>query len=79
MIAVQGTYDNGVVELHTPAPMPKANVLIIFPDNENSEKNVAVKDEFIASRFGVAKGKFVVPDDIDVDNDEIAKLFEGDI
>jgi prevent-host-death family protein len=27
---------------------------------------------------GIAKGKFVVPDNIDRDNEEIAKLFYGD-
>ena len=27
---------------------------------------------------GIAKGKFVVPDSIDRDNEEIAKLFYGD-
>ena len=26
-------------------------------------------------RHGVAKGKFLVPDDIDTDNDEIAEMF----
>jgi prevent-host-death family protein len=29
-------------------------------------------------RLGVAKGRFVVPDNIDRDNEEIAKLFYGD-
>ncbi|MGH6955553.1 MAG: type II toxin-antitoxin system Phd/YefM family antitoxin [Caulobacteraceae bacterium] len=28
--------------------------------------------------LGVAKGRFVVPDNIDEDNEEIAKLFYGD-
>jgi prevent-host-death family protein len=28
--------------------------------------------------LGLAKGKFVVPDNIDRDNDEIAKMFYGD-
>jgi prevent-host-death family protein len=28
--------------------------------------------------LGLAKGKFVVPDDIDRDNDEIARMFCGD-
>lgn len=31
------------------------------------------------TRIGVAKGKFVVPDDIDECNDEIAKMFGVDI
>lgn len=29
-------------------------------------------------RIGVASGKFIVPDDIDADDDEIAELFGGD-
>lgn len=29
-------------------------------------------------RIGVAKGLFVVPDSIDEDNDEIARMFYGD-
>jgi prevent-host-death family protein len=29
-------------------------------------------------RLGLAKGKFEVPDDIDRDNDEIARMFYGD-
>ena len=78
MIAVQGIYDNGIVELRNPAPMSKANVLIIFPNNENSANKIERKDGFIASRFGVAKGKLVIPDNIDADNDEIARMFEGD-
>jgi antitoxin (DNA-binding transcriptional repressor) of toxin-antitoxin stability system len=28
-------------------------------------------------RIGVAKGRFVVPDDIDTHNDEVAHLFSG--
>lgn len=29
----------------------------------------------VSNRIGVAKGKFIVPDDIDDCNDEIAKMF----
>ena len=29
-------------------------------------------------RLGLAKGKFMIPEDIDVDNDEIAALFYGE-
>lgn len=32
----------------------------------------------ITQRIGVAKGKFVVPDNFDWCNDEIAEMFEGD-
>ena len=77
MIAVQGFYDNGKIELNVPAPMSRAKVLIIFPEQTTTPKK---NDEgFVASRFGVAKGKFVSPDDIDSANDEIAEMFEGRI
>lgn len=29
----------------------------------------------VSKRFGIAKGMFVVPDDFDADNEEIARLF----
>jgi prevent-host-death family protein len=32
----------------------------------------------VSKRIGIAKGKFVIPDDIDGCNDEIAKLFYGE-
>jgi antitoxin (DNA-binding transcriptional repressor) of toxin-antitoxin stability system len=32
----------------------------------------------VSKRIGIAKGKFVVPDDFDVDNAEIEKLFYGE-
>ena len=76
MIALQGTYDNGTIRLDFPAPVPKAKVLVIFPNETVQEKP---KNKFVASRFGVAKGKFDVPDDIDEDNAEIAAMFEGNI
>jgi hypothetical protein len=34
-----------------------------------------IKDENVNKRIGVAKGKFVVPDDFDDCNDEIAEMF----
>jgi prevent-host-death family protein len=30
-------------------------------------------------KFGVARGKFKLPDDFDADNDYIAKLFNGEV
>jgi prevent-host-death family protein len=38
---------------------------------------IAAKPD-VSKRIGIAKGKFVVPDDIDGCNDEIAKLFYGE-
>lgn len=34
-----------------------------------------VKEEATSKRIGVAEGKFVVPDDFDECNDEIAEMF----
>ena len=73
MIAVQGFYDNGKIELKIPAPMNRAEVLVIFPEkNVESEK---IDGDFVASRFGAAKGQFVSPADIDSANDDIAEMF----
>jgi prevent-host-death family protein len=38
---------------------------------------IAAKPD-VSKRLGIAKGKFVVPDDFDRDNDAIAKLFYGE-
>lgn len=42
MIAVNGVYDNGTLNLDIPAPVSKANVIVIFPDNEKANKTRAV-------------------------------------
>ena len=34
-----------------------------------------VQSETVSKRIGVAKGKFVIPDDFDACNDEIAEMF----
>lgn len=31
----------------------------------------------VAKRIGIVRGEFMVPDDIDVDNEHVAALFEG--
>ncbi|MDC8786370.1 type II toxin-antitoxin system Phd/YefM family antitoxin [Roseateles koreensis] len=41
-------------------------------------KLVPIKSEATNKRIGIAKGLFVVPDDIDSDNAEIAATFLGD-
>ena len=78
MIAVNGTYDNGTLNLEVPAPMSKAEVIVIFPEDENKQREKEKGNSFAHYRFGVAEGKFTVPENIDSSNDEIAKLFEGD-
>jgi hypothetical protein len=39
---------------------------------------IAFKPATAGKRIGVAKGKFVVPDDIDADNAAIAAMFAGE-
>ena len=77
MIALQGTYDNGTLSLDCPAPVPKAKVLVIFPNQPLTSTN-ETQGRFAAYRFGAARGKFEVPDDIDENNAEIAAMFEGE-
>lgn len=36
MIAVQGYYDNGILNLDIPAPVKKAKVIVVFPDTDNA-------------------------------------------
>lgn len=45
MIAIQGIYDNGRIQLSEAAPMKKAKVIVIFPDNEDVEKEQMTKDD----------------------------------
>ena len=33
MVAVQGVYENGQIQLEEAAPMERANVIVIFPEN----------------------------------------------
>lgn len=56
MIAVQGLYDNGKIQLTEDAPMEKAQVIVIFPEEKSPQKaNMSKKmakdlfDEFTGS------------------------------
>lgn len=40
MIAVEGLYENGRIELSEEAPMEKANVIVIFPEDQTLKKNI---------------------------------------
>lgn len=40
MIAVEGLYENGRIELSEEAPMEKAKVIVIFLEDQTSKKNV---------------------------------------
>ena len=52
-------------------------ILIKVMESIEDDRNQA-KTQVVAQRMaGVAKGKFVCPDDIDADNELIASWFEG--
>lgn len=51
--------------------------IIIARNGRPAAKLVPIGPAAIGPRIGVAKGAFDVPDDIDVSNDEVAKLFFG--
>ncbi len=39
---------------------------------------VAIRPKAVSNRIGLAKGKFVTPDDLDAANPDIAKLFAAE-
>lgn len=42
MIAVEGLYENGRIELSEEAPMEKANVIVIFSEDQTLKKDIIV-------------------------------------
>ena len=48
---------------------------IIARNGKPAARLVPLDSKPVGVRIGVAKGKFVVPDDIDADNDSIAQMF----
>ena len=52
--------------------------VIIARNGKPAAKLVAIGTRKKPSLLGIAKGQFKVPDNIDTDNDEIAKLFYGE-
>ena len=52
--------------------------VIITRNGKPAARLVPLESKKGGVRIGVAKGLFVVPDNIDEDNEEIAKLFYGD-
>jgi len=52
--------------------------IIIARNGRPAAKLVPVGGVPPTKRVGVAKGLFVVPDDIDANNDEVARLFAGE-
>ena len=53
----------------------KEREIIIARNGRPAAKLVSMENLVSGQRIGVAKGVFEVPDNIDVDNDKIAKLF----
>jgi prevent-host-death family protein len=52
--------------------------IVIARNGRPAAKLVPIERSDPVKRIGIAKNKFEIPDDIDVDNSEIAKLFRGD-
>jgi antitoxin (DNA-binding transcriptional repressor) of toxin-antitoxin stability system len=52
--------------------------IIIARNGRPAAKLVAFVDEQPERKIGVAKGKFVVPDSIDTDNEAVEQLFLGE-
>ena len=52
--------------------------IIIARNGRKVARLVPLEQTESSRRIGVAKGTFVLPDDIDADNDVITKLFAGD-
>jgi len=53
----------------------KHNEIVIARNGRPAAKLVAVDSVSTEKRIGIAKGKFVIPDDIDAHNEEVARLF----
>ena len=51
--------------------------IIIARNGKPAARLVPIDPAPVVKRIGVAKGKFDVPDDIDLCNDEVAHLFHG--
>jgi prevent-host-death family protein len=52
--------------------------IVIARNGRPAAKLVPVRQPAVGMRIGVAKGKYVIPENIDADNDLIEKLFLGE-
>ncbi|MBR0033364.1 MAG: hypothetical protein IJP61_13905 [Treponema sp.] len=52
--------------------------LMAYLANAIKVNSAKLQERKKSNRLGVAKGKFVVPDDIDFCNDEVAQMFGAD-
>jgi antitoxin (DNA-binding transcriptional repressor) of toxin-antitoxin stability system len=51
--------------------------IVIARDGRPAARLVPLPHQRAGKRIGVAEGKWVIPDDIDQDNEVIAHMFEG--
>ena len=51
--------------------------IIIARNGRPAARLMPLQQRAMGKRIGIAEGKWVIPDDIDQDNDIIADLFEG--
>jgi prevent-host-death family protein len=51
--------------------------IVIARNGKPAAKLVPIGEKPAPRRLGLARGKFIIPDDIDVDNDLIAEMFYG--
>jgi prevent-host-death family protein len=51
--------------------------IVIARNGRPAARLVAISKASAGKRLGIAKGRFEVPDSIDLDNDKIAELFLG--
>ena len=51
--------------------------IIIARNGRPAARLVPIDARPVGKRIGAAKGKFEVPDDIDADNDKVARMFIG--
>ena len=51
--------------------------IIIARNGRPAARLVALKPAGSGQRIGIAKGKYVIPDNIDEDNELVAELFDG--
>jgi len=56
----------------------KEREIIISRHGASVAKLVSIAQQPVQRRIGIAKGRFVVPDDIDGANDVVARMFSGD-
>jgi antitoxin (DNA-binding transcriptional repressor) of toxin-antitoxin stability system len=52
--------------------------IIIARNGRPAARLVAIESHPAGKRIGVARGAFVVPEDIDANNAEVARLFHGE-